>query len=136
MQCSHPVDPAALERVVKPFCIRLDWPGSKPLAYTMQREDVAHCLMHLDEVQQWPSEVLKADIRQMLSKCRPDHGLIVQALFYLCTLDPVYQAAGGVPTVDFARVRAAPHGWAIQFGRQEPGPMNVRMIRAISGASQ
>ena len=75
-------------------------------------------------------EAIKDSIREMLGVPRPDHGMIVQALFYLC--DPIYDAVGGVPTVDFAWVRPA-NGWVIQFGRQEPGPENVRMIESVKG---
>jgi hypothetical protein len=131
MECHHPIDPAMLDRVKKDFCIRLDWPGKQPLFYTIAREDVAHCLMHVEQMKQALDDVLKDDIRRMITRRKPDHGLIKQALFYLCTHDPIYEAAGGVPVVDFAYVQPA-HGWSIRFGRQEPGPTNVRMIESVS----
>jgi hypothetical protein len=131
MNCNHgPVGPEQLDRVKKPFSIRIEWLGKKPIFYTMKREDVAHCLMHVDEMRSVPSDRLRADITKLARARRPEHGLIIQALFYLCTQDPIYEAVGGVPTVDFALVRPL-HQWAIQFGKQDPDVEHIRMIQRV-----
>jgi hypothetical protein len=126
----NPLHPTVPPTIVKPFCMRFDWPGQKPLAITLRPEDVAHCLLHTEMQSVDLVEKFKTDIRAFMDDPSPDYRMISQILFYFCTTDSVYVAAGGVPTIDFAWIRAD-HGWAIQFGKQDPDPEHVRMIKAV-----
>lgn len=134
--CNREPSPEITRRVEKPFCVRLDWPGKTSVAYTMTREDVAHCLMHEPDMAKASDQFLWDDLARMMGEPESelDHSMIIQILFYLCVRQPVYKAADGVPTVDFCWVKYPERKFL--FGRQEPGPENVRWIRSVHGHRQ